>query len=52
MTIKREIEQKNIPFLGSIEYDDEIEKAIGETKKLLSTRFAADLDKAIKRTDF
>ncbi|MGD0330703.1 MAG: Mrp/NBP35 family ATP-binding protein [Nitrososphaeria archaeon] len=52
MTIKKEIEQKNIPFLGSIEYDDEIEKAIGETKKILSTRFAASLDKFIKRTDF
>ena len=51
-TITREIEQNNTTFLGSIDYDDEIEKSIGKTQKLISTRFATNLNKIVERTPF
>ncbi|MEM3402441.1 MAG: P-loop NTPase [Candidatus Hadarchaeales archaeon] len=42
-------EELGVRFLGVLPFDAEVEKAIGEPKKLLKTAVAAELEKIIKR---
>ncbi len=46
-SIEEEIESLDIAYLGEIWYDSNLEKAIGEPKKLLETDFARELEKTL-----
>jgi ATP-binding protein involved in chromosome partitioning len=47
-SIKQEIKQKNVIFLGSIPFDKELEGSIGKPEQLINTRFALRLYKILK----
>lgn len=44
-TVRDETKTFNIPFLGEIGFDPKLEDAIGDSKKLLETDFAKNVDK-------
>lgn len=46
--IRSEICQMNLPFLGSISFDKNLEDSIGKPDKLLETDFMKDLDKILE----
>ncbi len=46
--IRSEICQMNLPFLGSISFDQNLEDSIGKPDKLLETDFMKDLDKILE----
>lgn len=46
-SIRKEIERLEVPYLGEIWFDRELEKRIGDPGKLLMTEFAEDLRKAL-----
>jgi Mrp family chromosome partitioning ATPase len=46
--IRGEICQMNLPFLGSISFDKNLEDSIGKPDKLLKTDFMKDLDKILE----
>lgn len=50
MGVSKKLADKNgIQFLGSIRFDKEIESAIGNPEKLVSTQFFTELEKIIER---
>jgi ATP-binding protein involved in chromosome partitioning len=46
--VEEEINNLNISILGSIDFEDTFENAIGNAKKLLHTNFATKLDKIVR----
>ena len=44
-TIKNEIEGNGFNYIGSIKFDEEIEKFIGNPEKLMESKFANDIEK-------
>ena len=46
-SVREHIKIFNAPFLGEINFDSELEKAIGNSKKLLETDFAKNVDKVV-----
>jgi ATP-binding protein involved in chromosome partitioning len=46
--IRGEICEINLPYLGSISFDQNLENSIGDANKLLKTNFMKDLDKITK----
>ncbi|MCD6341722.1 MAG: P-loop NTPase [Thaumarchaeota archaeon] len=47
LSIRKEIEEMNIRFLGSIPFDPKVEAALGDSEKLLKTEFARSLSAAL-----
>lgn len=45
--IKKEIEDLEVKYLGNIQFDYEIENAIGNPEKLLETKFAVELGESL-----
>jgi len=46
-SVKDQLKMFGVPFLGKINFDKEFESSIGNTNKLLKTRFAQDLRETI-----
>jgi ATP-binding protein involved in chromosome partitioning len=46
--IRNEIRQMNLPFLGSISFDNNLEDSIGKPDKLLETDFMKDFEKILE----
>ena len=46
-SVKDQLKMFGVPFLGKINFDKEFENSIGNTNKLLKTRFAQDLRETI-----
>jgi len=51
-TVEEQMRRHGVTFLGSIYYDNEIEKSIGDVHKLIKTRFAKSLKRIISRKLF
>ena len=47
-SIKQKIKENNAIFLGSIPFDEELERSIGKPEQLINTRFALRLRKILK----
>ncbi len=47
LPIKSDVEKMNVPFLGSVDYDPEIESSLGDPEKLIRTDFCKDLKEII-----
>ena len=47
--ISKAMNSLQIPFLGSLGFDDTVEDAVGKPEELLKTKFAKDLEKIIKK---
>ena len=48
--VKNQLRVFDIPFLGKIDLDEELENSMGNTNKLLKTNFAKNLEKIILAT--
>ncbi|KXB06484.1 hypothetical protein AKJ52_02150, partial [candidate division MSBL1 archaeon SCGC-AAA382C18] len=46
-SIKEEIKELEVPYLGNVRYDPEVEKALGHPDQLLKTDFGKDLKKTV-----
>jgi ATP-binding protein involved in chromosome partitioning len=49
--IKDEVAKMNLPYLGNIVFDKNLEDAIGDGNLLLKTKFMKELNSCLKRTD-
>ena len=48
---KKKIEELEIPYLGDIEFDQDLEQALGEREGILDTGFAGNLSRIILNSD-
>ncbi|MBA7606232.1 hypothetical protein ES703_13380 [subsurface metagenome] len=49
--VKEQSKTFNVPFLGEIDFDEDLEDSIGDINKLLKTNFAQNMREIVLSTD-